>query len=69
MCNSCRVLGLGKERYSIPFFFEPNFYTKVECLPQCCSPDNPPRYPPTTSGQHILDMYSQTHASYKDSQA
>lgn len=61
-----RVLGLGKERYSIPFFFEPNFYTKVECLPQCCSADNPPRYPPTTSGQHILDMYSQTHASYKD---
>ena len=31
------------DRYSIPFFFEPNFDTRVECLPSCCSPDNPPR--------------------------
>ena len=64
-----RVLGRGRERYSIPFFMEPNFYTKVECLPHCCSADNPPMYPPTTSGQHILDRYQATHEAYSAGQA
>ncbi|EIE25730.1 oxygenase-like protein [Coccomyxa subellipsoidea C-169] len=54
----------SRHRYSIPFFFEPNFDTRVECLPCCCGPDNPPRYPPTTSGQHLLDKYAQTHAGF-----
>ncbi len=34
----------GTDRYSCPFFFEPNFDTVVEALPTCCSEDNPPRY-------------------------
>ncbi|CAL8469967.1 g9509 [Coccomyxa elongata] len=60
-----RVITDGsRHRYSIPFFFEPDFDTRVECLPCCCSPDNPPRYPPTTSGQHLLDKYAQTHSGY-----
>eukprot|EP00898_Chlorokybus_atmophyticus_P003033 jgi/Chlat1/3730/Chrsp259S03882 len=53
----------GCERFSIPFFFEPNFDCVVECLGECCK-DRPPRYPPTTSGQHLLDMYKATHAGY-----
>ncbi|KAK9915583.1 hypothetical protein WJX75_001145 [Coccomyxa subellipsoidea] len=55
----------SRHRYSIPFFFEPDFDTCVECLPCCCGPDNPPRYPPTTSGQHLLDKYAQTHSGYE----
>lgn len=54
----------GRERYSIAFFFEPAFDTVVECLPQCCGPDRPPKFPPTTAGQHLLDKYAQTHAGY-----
>lgn len=54
----------GAERYSTPFFFEPNFDTQVEALPSCCGPDSPPKYPPTTSGQHLLEKYAQTHAGY-----
>uniref|UniRef100_A0A7S3QLD7 Fe2OG dioxygenase domain-containing protein n=2 Tax=Dunaliella tertiolecta TaxID=3047 RepID=A0A7S3QLD7_DUNTE len=54
----------GKERYSLACFFEPNFDTIVECLPQCCSPERPPQFPPTTSGQHLLDKYASTHAGY-----
>ncbi|MEW5304578.1 MAG: hypothetical protein WDW38_009303 [Sanguina aurantia] len=54
----------GKERYSLAFFFEPNFDTVVECLPQCTGPGHPVRFPPTTSGQHILDKYAETHAGY-----
>ncbi|KAK9814115.1 hypothetical protein WJX72_000846 [[Myrmecia] bisecta] len=51
----------GCDRYSTAFFLEPNFDTVVECLPQCCI-DTPARFPPTTSGQHLLDKYAQTHA-------
>eukprot|EP00899_Mesostigma_viride_P014331 jgi/Mesvir1/2289/Mv19327-RA.1 len=41
-----RVVNIsGRERYSIPFFFEPNFEAVVECLPTCCGPDNPPNLP------------------------
>lgn len=62
-----RVLTAGEgERYSVPFFYEPNFDAKVECLDVCCGEGNdPPRYLPTTAGRHLLDKYRQTHADFK----
>lgn len=33
-------------RYSIPFFFNANPDYKMTCVPSCCGPDNPARYPP-----------------------
>mmetsp|Transcript_8179 Transcript_8179/g.14834 ORF Transcript_8179/g.14834 Transcript_8179/m.14834 type:complete len:326 (-) Transcript_8179:164-1141(-) len=54
----------ANERYSVPFFFEPNFDALVECLESCCSDDNPPKYPPITAGQHLLNMYEKTHADF-----
>jgi len=60
-----RVISTGdNERYSIAFFFDPNFDTKVECLETCCSDDNQPKYPPTTSGQYLLSKYAGTHADF-----
>eukprot|EP01025_Chloroclados_australasicus_P022760 TRINITY_DN23338_c0_g2_i1.p1 TRINITY_DN23338_c0_g2~~TRINITY_DN23338_c0_g2_i1.p1 ORF type:complete len:268 (-),score=9.01 TRINITY_DN23338_c0_g2_i1:300-1103(-) len=55
----------GKDRYSIPFFFEPNFDAEVQCLPTCCK-DEAPRYPKTTAGQHLLNKYNETHALFED---
>ncbi len=43
---------------------EPNFHCVVECLPQCCGPDNPPRFPPTRAGEYLLSRYGDTHAAY-----
>ena len=54
----------GRERYSAPFFSGPSFDTVVECLDVCCSADQPPRYPPTTSGEYLLSKYRQTHADF-----
>jgi isopenicillin N synthase-like dioxygenase len=60
-----RVINVsGRERYSAPFFYEPNFTTLVEVLPQCIDAENPAHYPPITSGQHLLDKYAQTHSGY-----
>ena len=53
----------GEERYSIPFFYEPNFDTVVECLESCIGDDGV-KYPPITSGQHLLDKYKETHADF-----
>mmetsp|Transcript_3533 Transcript_3533/g.5254 ORF Transcript_3533/g.5254 Transcript_3533/m.5254 type:complete len:355 (-) Transcript_3533:976-2040(-) len=57
--NDCQF----KDRYSIPFFYEPNFDTEVRCLEECCK-DREPRYPPTTSGKYLLQKYEQTHADF-----
>ena len=52
-----------KDRYSVPFFFEPNYHTRIECLPMCQSASNPPRYAPCTAGEHIAEMYRKTSSA------
>jgi isopenicillin N synthase-like dioxygenase len=50
-----RVVNLaGIERYSIPFFFDPDLDADVSCLPTCQGVDNPPQYPPIRYLDHIL---------------
>lgn len=53
-----RVLanGSGRSRYSIPFFFNPDFDAEIRCLPGCCGPGDPPRFAPCTAGTHIDEM-------------
>jgi isopenicillin N synthase-like dioxygenase len=58
-----RVINVsGGERYSLPYFFDPDFNAEVVCLETCLSPGAAPRYPPTTSGRHLLDMISASFA-------
>lgn len=54
------------DRYSIPFFYEPSFDTVVECIENCLG-DEGAKYPPITSGQHLLDKYKETHADFVES--
>jgi len=49
------------DRYSIPFFFEPDFDAMVECIPEYCSPENPPKFPPKKFGQHLTDLFNKTY--------
>jgi isopenicillin N synthase-like dioxygenase len=56
----------GRERYSIPYFFGPNFDTLIEVLPTCRGPGRPARYEPVTSGAYILSRFDDTFAYRKE---
>lgn len=43
----------GRERYSIPFFFDCQVDHVMACLPTCVGPDRPPKYPPTTYTEYL----------------
>ena len=54
----------GLERYSIPFFFGPDYDTVIQALPGCTGPDRPARYAPVTSGDYINGRFAATFAHY-----
>lgn len=43
----------SRDRYAVPYFFDPNTHWPIECLPTCHGPDNPPRYEPTTYERYL----------------
>jgi isopenicillin N synthase-like dioxygenase len=47
----------GADRYSIAFFYSPHVATRIECLPSCTGPDDPPRYPPAVYGDLVREFY------------
>ena len=52
-----RVFNLeGDERFSIPFFVSPRWDVKLECLPTCQGPDNPPRYKPISRAEYQAEL-------------
>ena len=60
-----RVICNGEnERYSIPFFYEPNFDTLVECLDGCWGEKNPKKYESVTMGEFLIAKYAETHKEY-----
>ncbi len=62
-----RVVNVSnRDRYSLPFFYDPDFDADLTCLATCQGPGNPPRYPSTTGGQHLLDMIDATFDYRRD---
>lgn len=54
-----RVVNIpGQERYAIPFFWNPRHDFVMEALPGCSSPENPPRYGPTTLTDYMEGWYA-----------
>jgi isopenicillin N synthase-like dioxygenase len=47
----------GRERYSIPTFFNLDYDAPVACLPSCQSEQNPPRHAPIKSGDYLVGRF------------
>nr|CAB96197.1 hypothetical protein [Capsella rubella] len=62
-----RVVSVGKERYSVAVFVDPDPNCVVECLESCCSETSPPRFPPVRTKDYFHERFSQTLASYSGS--
>jgi isopenicillin N synthase-like dioxygenase len=57
----------GKERYSIPTFFNLDYYTPVACLPQFQSAQNPAKHAPIFSGDYLVKRFKEVQG-YKTPQ-
>jgi len=50
----------GVDRYSIPFFYDPDHDAPVEVIATCLAEGEAPRYPPTTSLAHLQERFGAT---------
>ncbi|CAM0956412.1 unnamed protein product [Alopecurus aequalis] len=56
-----RVVTVGKERYSVAYFLDPNPDLVVQCLESCCCEAYPPRFPPITAGDYLKERLRATY--------
>jgi isopenicillin N synthase-like dioxygenase len=58
-----RVFNLeGDERFSIPFFVSTRWDVRLECLPSCQGPDNPPRFAPISRAEYQAELHRTVYA-------
>ena len=51
-----------RDRYSVAFFYDPEYTSRIECIPSCLGAGESPQDPPCTSGEHIAEMHRRTAA-------
>ena len=51
----------GRERYSVPFFYNGDADYEVHCIPTCLEPGETPKYAPVTVEGHLMNMYRQSY--------
>jgi isopenicillin N synthase-like dioxygenase len=49
------------DRYSVPFFYSPNFHARISAVPSCVGPGNPDRFTACTAGEHMAEMYRKSY--------
>jgi isopenicillin N synthase-like dioxygenase len=56
-----RVMLGPRRRYSLPFFYFPDFAARIEVLPQFTSATRPPSFEPVVWGQYVLEKFKKTY--------
>lgn len=51
----------GAPRYSIPFFYEPDYFARIEAVPGTVPAGEQPRFAPCTAGEHLQEMYRKSY--------
>ena len=51
----------GRDRYSIPLFYSPNYYARIEAVAGTVPPGEAPRFSPCTAGEHLDEMYRKSY--------
>lgn len=54
------VGGLGQDRYSIPFFLDPNVDADVSVVPTCLDEQSAALYPPVNAGTYLQSRFDAT---------
>lgn len=57
----------GRERFSCPLFFEPDFYACIEPLPGYGSDSEDQKRKGITSGEYLMQKYAATHEDFTNS--
>lgn len=52
----------GQPRFSVPFFYEPNYLAPIVAVPGTVAEGETPRFTPCTAGEHLREMYRKTYA-------
>jgi len=47
----------GRERYSVPFFFNPDYDATLSALPQFVEANQAPQFEPIHAGEHMFNFY------------
>lgn len=51
----------GAPRYSIPFFYEPDYLARIEAVPGTVPSGAAPLFPPCTAGEYLAEKYRKTY--------
>ncbi len=51
----------GGDRYSCPYFFDPNMDAMISALPSCVSSSNPARHQPVRYGDYLLERLNRNY--------
>lgn len=58
----------GGDRFSIPFFFDPDMDSEIRCLDSCTTADKPAKYEPILYGDYLMGRLD-AHYAYREAGA
>ena len=53
------------DRYSVPFFFDPDMAETITCLPGCVAADEAPRFEPIVYGDYLMERIDKNYSYRK----